>query len=233
MAENEGFMGGLASGLQQGTNMGYMALQARAMRDNQIRQAQMMEMEQKQAEFKKQNAMLERGVDLFKSWPKRMRPDFFNKQLKPLFESVYGISMKDVQYNDVIAGGIEDLGDLIKLRREGKISQDEFLLKAAELRSMVSPEESTQIGGILSDLPGISSGGGQSSFTHVGWDKNNQPIFTNNKSTKFFDSRGKPVEINKTNFTPKNEDAMMAVLKLLDAKGQATSPDKIGGKHGF
>lgn len=162
MAENAGgFMGGLASGLQQGTNMGYLRLQAQAMAQNQARQAQLMQQEQEKAVFEQKQKMLESGVSTFKVLPKRMRQTFFQKNLAPMFEQVYGFQMDPGQYNETVEKGVEDFHDLLKLKREGKIKQDEFLQLSAEIRSMVTADESKQIGDIMGDLSGGQKGAGK------------------------------------------------------------------------
>ena len=162
MAENAGgFMGGLSEGLQQGTNMGYLRLQAQAMAQNQARQAQILQVEQEKAAFEQKQKMLESGVNTFKVLPKRMRQVFFQKNLAPMFEQVYGFKMDPTQYTDTVEKGVEDFHDLLKLKREGKIGQNDFLQLAAEIRASVTKDESTQIGDIMGDMPGSQKGGGK------------------------------------------------------------------------
>lgn len=145
---NDGFMGGFASGLQQGTNMGYLRMQAQAMRENQMRQAQAMEMQKQQMAAEEQRAqqkmMIEKATTLNSLFarakdPKRQKEIW--RAAVPIYNQLLGTDFKPDSFTQVTASVFDSINEEWKNFEEGKQTYEKTMAKVGTLAMIADEEE--------------------------------------------------------------------------------------------
>lgn len=151
MADN--FLGSFAEGIDRGARLAYagrqITLAEQQQQAEQEAKKQAMQAEQAKLDYQK----FEKTGELLAKVPKSLIPAVwptFANSANKLFDS--GLDpMKpptQTQY-------LKDLGVLIQQRRDGHLSQDDFLHLTGELRTQMEKDENEQAGKILDDLPEI------------------------------------------------------------------------------
>lgn len=149
---NAALFRGLAQGVPQGIQLGFMAQELKLKKDAMKMQQQAAKAAADQQKI--ENALAKAGkiISIYNGAPKSIQGSVWQKvapQLNTLLETDLPIDMPASAPNLM-----KDFESLIKQRNEKKIGTGDFLFQVGALRAMMDKETSTQVGDILGDLPG-------------------------------------------------------------------------------